>query len=1164
MQLKTTAARVIPDLIRNLSRNFDKRKLLLIMTSSVARSHRTINKNIILAMKLTTFLLTIACLSAGARGTAQTIKLDVKDAPLEKVFVQIKKQSGYSFVYYKDDLAKGEKITLHLTSTNIDEVLQQVLKDQPLTYKIVDKTIVIARSADKGSHSGLDPKPFSQPPPIDITGKVTDENGNPLVGASVKVKGSSKGTATNSEGVFTLNGVSDDAVLEISYVGFESLSIPVSGKSSIVTSLKAKPENLGEVVINKGYYTEKQRNTVGNVAMVTAADIEKQPVQNPLLALEGRVPGLEITQTTGINGGGVKVRIQGINSFGSLNGLVGTQPLIVVDGVLYPSQFPNGYMEYIVGGGSPLNYINTSDIESISVLKDADATAIYGSRAANGAILITTKKGKAGKPKLSVDLQQGWGKVTRHVDMLDTRQYLDMRYEAYKNDAIDLATDPIGYNNYDLKLWDTTRYTDWQKELIGGTARYTNINAGVSGGTELVQYLIGANYNRQTTVFPGNFANNAAGLHFSMKGNSPNQRLRIQLSSSYLFNQNTLPDVDNTRNAVLLEPNAPNLLNADGSLNWELNASGSSTWTNPLVNTLYTEFDNKTKNLVSSMNIGYTLVPGLTLSSNFGYNDLHSDLFEGKRIEYFAPEYRSTSQRVATFGSRNINSWIIEPQLQTEKNIWRGKLDFLLGTTIQKSSSKYLIVQASGQPTNELLHSLAAATTVKGINIGTAGDYTTRFNGLFGRVNYNWNQKYLINLTGRRDGSSKFGPENRFHNFWSAGAGWIFTEEKFLQSSKSWLSFGKLRASFGTTGNDQIADYSYLSLYNIGTTNIPYQGTTSFNVAGLSNPLLQWEETRKFQGGIDLSLFNERIAVDVTYARNRSSNQLISYSLPDITGFRNFTRNFPATIQNTSWEFSLSTTNLKSKNYNWSTNFNLTIPRNKVVSFPGIGLTSYASGNNGVIIGDPIGVRKLFQYGGVDPSTGSYLLLNENGKPDDPNVSTSNFNQSAKISLLPKYYGGVNNTIRYKSFQLDFLFQFVYQMGSKDLYYSNSNVPPGEFAAGSSNQPISVLKRWRTPGDNSNIGRFTTDDSFTIWPYYYTNEGYSYAAGSYIRLKNLSLSWELPKSWLRRSHFHTSMIYFRGQNLATITGYKGLDPETMSMSTLPPLQMWTIGVKIEL
>lgn len=1116
-------------------------------------------------MKLITIFIFALCLHASARTNAQKVTLVVKNQKMEQVLRQIKQQTGYLFIYNDKDIAKAQPVNVAIKDMLIGDALDKILEGQSLAYEIKVNTIFITPKKTAPPTPTLPNENAAAPLPpagIDVTVTVIGaDNSQTLEGASVMIKGNNKGVATDVNGRAVLKDVDPNATIVISFTGYKKEEVKLAGRNTVVVKLAVNTNELQEVIINKGYYTEQQRFSVGNVSTVKAADIEKQPVQNPLLALQGRVPGLEITQTTGINGGAVQVRIQGINSISSIanNPLSRTEPLIIVDGVPYPTRFSINTMEFITQGGSPLNYINPSDIESISVLKDADATAIYGSRAANGAILITTKKGKAGKPKLSIDLQQGWGKVTRHVDMMNTRQYLDMRYEALKNDGINT----IPSSNYDLTVWDTTRYTNWQKELIGGTAQYTNVNAGVSGGTNLVQYLVGANYNRQTTVFPGDYNNKSGGMHFSLNGNSPNQKLRIQLSGSYSYNDNSLPGNDLTRSAVLLEPNAPKLYNEDGSLNWALNPSGSSTWNNPMAGIIYADYSNVTKNLLSSMNISYSILRGLVISSNFGYNNLQSELFQSTKLEFNSPENRPTAQRSASFGNRNVNSWIIEPQLQFEKNIGKGRLDALIGSTIQKLRGDYLHVNASGQPTDELLHSLAAATTVRSGASGNNLEYTTRFNGFFGRIGYNWDKKYLVNLTGRRDGSSKFGEGNKFHNFWSAGAGWIFSDEKWLHSALPFLSFGKLRVSYGTTGNDQIADYSYLSLYNIVNTNILYQETTSFNVAGLSNPFLQWEETRKLQAGIDLSAFNERIALGITYARNRSSNQLIGYSLPSLTGFTSYTKNFPATVQNTSWEFSLNTENVKSKNFSWNTNFNLTIPRNKVISFPGIELTSYASGSLGIIIGEPIGIQKKYQYGGVDPATGSYMLLDTLGKAVVPG-SFGAIKQSARVSLLPKYYGGLSNSISYKGFQLDFLIQFVYQIGSKDNYYFNeASTPPGAFSNGNGNQPVGVLNRWQKPGDNAAIGRYNSDYSLTILPPY-SDGGYSYAAGSYIRLKNVSLSWQLPDAWSKRAHLQTAKLYFRGQNLATITGYKGLDPETRSVGTLPPLQMWTVGARIEL
>lgn len=1112
-------------------------------------------------MKLTTILLLGACVQLSARGISQTITLSLKDVPIQKVFREIERQTDYTFFIESDLVAKANKVIVLANNLPLTQVLDMCFKNLPFTYSFSGKIIIVMPKQGKAT-TDISSTTFQRP--VDIRGRVVNSKGEPISDATVSLKGSNKSVITNANGEFVMSGVDDNSMIIISHVQYEIMNLSVRGNGFINATLQLRVSSLDELQII-AYGTTTKRFTTGNVTTIKSSDLEKQPVQNPLLALQGRVPGLEITQSTGLSGGGVKVRIQGINSFGSINGLVGTEPLIIVDGVPYPSKFPySSAMDALIQGGSPLNYINMMDIESISILKDADATAIYGSRAANGAILITTKKAKTGKPKLSLDFQKGWGKVTHFAKMMNTRQYLDMRYEAYKNDGLDLATEPLDYNNYDLKLWDTAQYTDWQKELIGGTAQFTSANAGVSGGSETVRYLIRGSYNRQTTVFPGNYDDKSGGMHFSLNGTSSNQRLRIQLSGSYMYDQNQLPGVDFTNNAILLEPNAPKLYNDNGTLNWAPTIDGASTWANPLATTFATEFSNATRNLMTSMNVGYTIFSGLVISSNLGFTNLRSDLFQGYKMEYNPPEFRPYSQRLARFGKRDLSTWIIEPQLQYGKSVSKGRLDVLVGATIQKSSGNYFLVEASGQSNNELLRSLAAATLVKGVSLGNNGDYVTRFNGLFGRISYNWNKKYLINLTGRRDGSSKFGDENRFHNFWSTGIGWIISEEKWIAKGLPFLGFAKLRASYGTTGNDQIADYSFLSLYRPSNPTIPYQGANGFRVNGLSNPFLQWEETRKLQGGIDLSIFNERIALGITYVRNRSSNQLINYSLPNITGFTSFIKNFPATIQNNSWEFTLNTSNIKSKKLNWTTSFNLTIPRNKVVTFPGIELTTYAIATNGIIVGDPIGIMSWYKYGGVDPATGSYMLIDKDGKSVDQVVTGSTL-RSEKVSLLPKYYGGMTNSISYKGFQLDFLFQFVRQIGPMDLYYSNANVAPGSFYSGYSNQPVNVItNHWQKTGDNANIGRYTTDYGFSIWPYTFTKEGYSYEAGSYIRLKNVSLSCQIPPSWSRRTHFSNVRIYIHGQNIATITKYTGLDPETRSISTLPPLRMWTIGAKVEL
>jgi TonB-linked SusC/RagA family outer membrane protein len=1108
-------------------------------------------------MNFTAILLLAFCLQLSANTNAQLVTLREKNAPLEKIFSEIRRQTGFEFIAPMQLMKEAPRVTITLQKATIQQALDACLKDLNLTYEIEGNTVII-RKKQKTVLQVADPLVNNQPPPIDIKGRVTNEQGEPIEGATVAVKGTNFMTVTNSNGEFQLTGISENATLEISFVGYETLTIAANnprfkpGAASPI-ALKLKPETLNEVIIKKGYYDEKQRFTLGNSVHIGKEVFEQSPVQNPMLALQGRVPGMEVTQLTGLNGGGVKVRIQGESSINFDNNFYNHNPLIVIDGVPFPSQNagydPSTGVERIVQGGSPLNFINPNDIESIDILKDADATAIYGSRAANGAILITTKKGQAGKTKLTVNLQQGWGTIGHFVDMLDRRQYLDMRYEAYRNDGIAISTLTPTNTNYDLKLWDTTRYTNWQKELIGGTAKYSNFQAGLSGGTANMSYLIGATYNRQTTVFPGDFDDKVGNLHFNINGASANQRLKIQLTGSYTYDQNHLPGIDVTNRAVLMEPVAPPLFKSDGTLNWAPNASGVSTWDNPLAYTQNTDFVNTTKNLICNLNIRYHILSGLNFQTSFGYTNTQSDLYYPLRIEYARPENRVNTQRTATFDDRNMSSWIIEPQVTYAGKIGKGKIDGLLATTIQKSSYNFFSIEGSGFLTDLLMKTLRAATST---NIKSSLSAITRFNALFGRLGYNWDGKYLINLTARRDGSNKFGPKARFHNFYSVAAGWIFSDEKWISKKLSFLSYGKLRISYGTTGSDGIPDFAYLSIYNINSPTILYQNSIGLYATRIPNPYLQWQETEKSQAGLDLGFIKDRVIVGATYTRNQSFNQLTDFFLPSVAGFTSISKNQMFVVQNTSFEFNLNTVNVRHKNFSWKSNFNLTLPRNKLVEVP-----DYSSPYYKASLGQPLGYITVTRSAGVNPANGRYLVRDKNGNPitssplaEDRNVYLSN---------LSRYYGGLLNSIQFKGLQLEFLFQFVRKRGPRDMFYSGSQ-NPGVFNPTTSNQPVSVLDRWQKPGDATEIGRFTTNSLFAKL-YNLTDAWYSYEA-SFIRLKNVSLSWQLPQSWVRKARLQSASIYAHAQNLLTITKYRGLDPESMGLG-MPPLRMITTGINVE-
>ena len=1103
-------------------------------------------------MKLTTILLTVACLQLSARGLTQNVTISVKDAPLLTVLKAIKKQTGFTFLVTNKDLEIARNVSITAQNLPLQEVLDLCFKDQPLTYTISGKLINIiprVRQVEKNDKTG-----YTAPLPanIDVSGKVIDENGAPAQSVNVMVKGTSKGTSTNYKGEFHLKDVDENAYLVVTAVGYDKVEVAVKEKSFLSLQLRVAVGNLDEMQVI-AYGSTSKRFSTGNISTVKAADIENQPYENPLIALQGRVPGVQVTQLTGLPGGATTVRIQGRNSITS-----GLEPLIIVDGVPYPPTLLNSSLEGIVQGGSPLNYINPNDIESIDVLKDADATAIYGSRAANGAILITTKKGKAGKTKVSFNAQQGWGKVGHFVDMMNTRQYLNMRYEALKNDG--LSPDPN--LDYDLTLWDTTRYTNWQKELIGGTAKYTNINTSFSGGTTLFQYLIGANYNKQTTVFPGSFDDKKGGAYFNFSGSSSNQKFKVQFSGNYIYDQNKLPQVDLTQSALWMEPDAPPLYDENGHLNWATNAAGSSTWNNPLANVIYSQYNNTTKNLTSNLTLRYQVLPGLDVRTSLGYNNIESGFILPTTLEANPPQDLPYAERYVAQGQRNMTSWIVEPQLHYSSRIWKGKLDALVGGTVQQSKADVLTFYGFGYSTDLLMKTLSAATS---IIAGTSGNSQTKFNALFGRINYVINDKYIIDLTARRDGSSKFGDNNKLHNFGSVGGAWVVSGEKWVERNLRFLSFAKLRSSYGITGNDQIGDFTHLSTYSLSNPGILYQGAIGLQPARIPNPNLQWEETRKWQSGIDLGFFSDRIILGATYARNRSSNQIVSYPLPTTTGFTSVKNNLPALIQNTSLEFTLQTTNIKTQDFSWSTSFNLTVPRNKLLSFPGIENTSYVSGTSGVIVGQSLGVVKTFHYAGVDPATGKYTVYDSIGNITfKPNFNTD---KTVLISNLVKFYGGIQNAIQYKSFQLDVNLQFVRQKGPNDMYYFNgfsaSNYPGYFIGGGYGNQPVGLINNhWQKPGDDATFSRFTTGGSGNIWPAL-SDAWYSYNV-SFIRIKNVSLSWTLPNKMLKDAHLQNLVLYFRGDNVFTFTKYKGLDPEARGTSSLPPLRVLTLGLKVDL
>jgi TonB-dependent starch-binding outer membrane protein SusC len=990
----------------------------------------------------------------------------------------------------------------------------------PLTYNVILHTNMVAVI------------PIQQ---SEVRGTITDSQGVPLAGVSISIKGSQKGTVSDFNGYYTIL-VDANEVLVFSFIGFKTQQVTLQGQSELNLVMETDITALSTVEINAGYYTVSDRERTGNIARLDANTIEKQPVNNPLAAMQGQLSGVNIVQSTGVPGGGFSIEIRGKNF---ING--STEPLYIVDGVPFGGQSLESISlgsSINQGNVSPLNAINPLDIESIEVLKDADATAIYGSRGANGVVLITTKKGKVGVTRFQASLTTTLGQVGNFLDLMNTQQYLEVRREAIINDnfGTQLNNPAFDFVWPDLKTWDQNRYTDWQKELIGGTAFRNNAQLSVSGGSARTQFLISGGTQKETTVFPGGSNYKKASLHSNITHQSEDQRFKINLSTNVSVEDNKLPLADFTLLAKTLSPNAPALYDADGRLNWENN-----TWDNPLAS-LEREYRAKSNTLVGNLGLSYMLASGLEFKTSLGYTNYQLDSYITYPSTAFKPSLGYGAERSSlTRNTSKRNSWIMEPQLNWNHDWGDTKLNVLIGSTFQQDGTEQSVIRGTGFQSNNLILNLAAANALEMIQ-EMESEY--HYQAFFGRINMTHKHKYILNLTGRRDGSSRFGPGKQFGNFGAVGVAWLFTEESFLKDS-SFLSFGKLRGSYGVTGSDNIGDYRFLDTYNV--TGFDYDGTTVFEPSGIFNPLFGWESNNKLEVALELGFFKDRLHLNGSWYQNRSSSQLIGIPLAATTGFTEVTGNFNATVENAGFEVDLNTINVQAKHFKWSTKFNVTVAKNRLVKFPGLGASTFA---NRYILGKPLNITRLYHALGVNPQTGLYQFEDYSGNGTIGGVEDRQWIED----FTPKYFGGLGNTFTYKNLTLECFFQFKKQKGYNNIY-SGASVGFME------NKPVSFLNRWQQPGDDdpiqrANFGRFPGVGVAA------QNQAQSSAAvsdASFIRLRNISLSYSLPKSDL---HGMDINIFLQGQNLWTLTDFEGLDPEQPFNSVLPALRQITLGIQL--
>lgn len=1073
-------------------------------------------------MQWASFFLLGLCLQVSAGVRSQTITYSGKNVTLETAFTIIQQQTGYE-VFSKAELIRSAKrITVKAENISVGDFMSEILKGQDLTFEIQSNTILVSRKSipiEEGKEYSL----LSSLPPI--SGRITDADGNPVAGASVMIKGTKVGAVSDANGYFSIN-TEPGQILIISSVEFESREIKVSGNRSLSISLTRAVVGLNEVIINKGYYTEKQKYSLGNVSKVSSDEIMRQPIANPLQALSGRVPGLFMQVNGGMPGANQQIQIRGINSVAA-----GNEPLIVVDGI----QMENNSMDRIsvvsntnvVGGLSHFSNIVPSDIQSIEVLKDAEATSIYGSRGANGVIVITTKRGAAGKTKYNINVYQGVAKVRKFLDLLNINDYLDLRRKAFENDGIT----PDNDNAPDLLVWNQNRDVNWQKELIGGSANITNVQANISGGNKQTQFSFSSGYRKEGTVFPRrDLGDNRFNNRINIQHKSADGKFELFASSMLTYDQDNI--IDDLTPYINLPPNYPGYIN-NGVITWRPDVLFE-----PYAS-LLVDFKNTTKTFMTNTNLKYNIVKDFDAKLNFGYTEMsmkQSELIPSKAQN---PIYNATA--ISTFSNNNHSSWIIEPQLNYSFKTASGNLSLLAGGTFQHKLIEGDVIYGDGFVSDQFMGNIAAA----GYTLYLENTYIVqRYASVFGRVQYNFLNKYLLSGIFRRDGSSKFGRSKQFGNFGSISGAWIFSEEEFIRSAIPFLSFGKIRTSYGLTGNDQINDYQYLSTY-IATSN-DYQ-VPGLRVTRIANNNYSWETNRKIEIALEGGILNNRLMFSVSAFKNRSGDQLVEYPLPSQSGFSNYQGNLPALVQNRGLEIQLESELIKKSGFLWNANFNISFIDNKLVQFPGIEKTSYA---NRFRVGHPLNMVFAYQYLGIKPEDGKVIV----GDLDDNGMTNSPGDLYTYGTTLPKYYGGFFNSFKFGNIRFDILFQFAKKIARTENAIWGAESFPGSINNISNNIYKNMWTSTRNEGTYPAAS--TSANNYTI----FNRTDYAmYEDASYINLKNINISYEINPRLLGKNNSTKLNIYIQGQNLLVFTKYKGLDPETGSMS-LPNLRTMVLGM----
>lgn len=965
-----------------------------------------------------------------------------------------------------------------------------------------------------------------------ITGKVVGaDDGLPLPGVSVRVKGGNQGTTTGGDGSFSLNVPAGRQTLSFTYIGYVTQDVALGASSNLSIRLVSDAKQLSEVVV-VGYGAQSRALSTQTVSTVNSESFKNAPIISPQQILQGQAAGVNMINSSGVLGSAAQITIRGGSSLNA-----GGQPLYVVDGVpLNTGNYTQA--QGAATGLNPLLNINASDIESLTVLKDAAAVSIYGSRGANGVVLIKTKSGSnSGKTNINFDYYTGYSQPTDILKYMTADQWREFRREY------------LTANNAAVPAYPTTSF-DWADAVVR-TGKVNNFNGSASGGNEKTKYFVGGTFSDESGYTVGNDLERLSG-RFNFN-HSVSEKVRFGLNYNIARVSSDRIGAENSTYAPLTAAylQLPYVMPYDDNGNFR-----NTGFVQNVLGLEATGFNY----LVSNRNTGnafaeFDIIKGLTFKTDWGIDNVVFDE-RYREVDVFTPGGYAYVSR------RGDNKWLTQNTLNYSKVLGQNhSLSGLLGYSFETARNVNDLMEGQGFASDDLPNLGSASTPLT----SSQTVFEWALESQFARVGYGFADKYLFEGTVRRDGSSRFGENKKYGIFYAASAGWVISNESFFNRDSRFAQFLKLTASYGTAGNDQIGYYNYLGTFAAGDAYNDVSASTPNRVA---NPDLGWEETAQLDLGLTTRLLNA-IDLQLNFYNKTTSGLLANVPYPLTTGFASATQNV-GKMRNRGIEVTIGSENIRSKDFTWSTNFNLGYNKNTVLSLPenrDIDGNNFLSGSTAqrAIEGHSRNSFYLIRYKGINPATGDAEWLKKDGTPTTTPVAND---RVIAGQADPKFVGGLTNTFRYKAFDLSAFFNFAY--GHKVLIDGLRFTE--NMATGSYNKSTDLLNYWKQPGDNAFAPRLTSPTRTT----FHQLSTSQLQDGSYARLKTVTLGYNLPKSVLERSKvFRSARIYALGQNLLTITNkdFRGPDPEVSANGAnnlvmgetffaLPQAKSLTFGVNL--